>query len=50
VEEDKPETERGYYLHPELFGPSERESVNYAHYPELVERALPRNDNEALPR
>jgi hypothetical protein len=31
VEEDKPATERGYYLHPEAFGQPETKGVKYAH-------------------
>jgi hypothetical protein len=27
VEEDKPEQQRGYYLHPELFGATEKEAI-----------------------
>jgi len=31
VEQDKPTAERGYYLHPELFGQPESKGINYAH-------------------
>lgn len=37
VEDDKPEHERGYYLHPELYGQSEQHRVTWAHHPALRE-------------
>jgi len=36
VEEDKPEPERGYYLHPELFNQPEELGVQWARHPELM--------------
>ena len=36
VEEDKPEVERGYYLHPEAFGQPEEKSINWARDPEVM--------------
>jgi hypothetical protein len=36
VEEDKPEPERGYYLHPELFNQAEELGVQWARHPELM--------------
>jgi hypothetical protein len=38
VEEAKPEKERGYYLHPDLFGQSEEKSIQWAQQPELMRR------------
>ena len=38
VEEEKPEVERGYYLHPEAFGQPEEKSVNWASDPEGMMR------------
>jgi len=38
VEEEKPERERGFYLHPDLFGQSEDRDVEWARRPELVKR------------
>jgi len=38
VEEMKPEKERGYYLHPELFGAPNEKSINWAQRPELMRR------------
>jgi hypothetical protein len=38
VEEAKPERERGYYLHPKLFGQSEERDVEWARHPELMRR------------
>ncbi len=35
VEQDKPASERGYYLHPELFGAPESKGVAYAHSHQL---------------
>jgi len=37
VEEDKPETERGYYLHPELFNQPEEKSIEWARRPQLMQ-------------
>ncbi|HEV8482180.1 MAG TPA: hypothetical protein VGV87_01370 [Blastocatellia bacterium] len=38
VEQDKPEKERGYYVHPDAFGQPEERSVDWAQHPELVQR------------
>jgi hypothetical protein len=35
VEEDKPERERGFYLHPEAFGQPEERSIGSARHPEM---------------
>ncbi len=36
VEEDKPAAERGFYLHPDLFGQPEEKSIEWARYPEMM--------------
>jgi hypothetical protein len=36
VEEEKPQTERGFYLHPELFGQPKEKGIEWAHHPELM--------------
>src|SRR5215470_16230177 len=36
VEEDKPERERGYYIHPEVFNQPEEKSVEWARHPEMM--------------
>jgi hypothetical protein len=36
VEEDKPERERGYYLHPQVFNQPEEKSVEWARHPEMM--------------
>jgi len=36
VEEDKPEKERGYYLHPDLFNQPEEKGIEWASHPELM--------------
>jgi trimeric autotransporter adhesin len=36
VEEEKPEVERGSYLHPELFGQPEEMGVEWATHPDLM--------------
>ncbi|MGH8003115.1 MAG: hypothetical protein ACRECJ_00105, partial [Limisphaerales bacterium] len=36
VEELKQDKERGYYLHPELFGQPEEKGVEWAHRPEMM--------------
>ncbi len=38
VEEAKPETERGYYIHAEAFGQSEERSLNFVRNPEMMMR------------
>jgi hypothetical protein len=45
VEEDKPLSERGKYLHPELYGASERQSVS--HDPKLAEYERRAREDEA---
>ena len=45
VEEGKPETERGSYLHPELFGQPATLSVESVTHPELT-RAIERNETK----
>ena len=36
VEEPKAEKERGFYLHPEVFGQPEEKSIEWARHPELM--------------
>ena len=38
VEVDKPEKERGYYLHPEVFNQPEEKSIEWARHPEMMQR------------
>jgi len=38
VEQEKPERERGFYLHPELFGAPPEKSVASARHPEIMNR------------
>lgn len=38
VEEEKNARERGYYLHPELYGAPEERSIQWARHPELMRR------------
>jgi len=38
VEEDKPEEELGYYLHPELYGQAEEKSIEWIRNPEMMQR------------
>jgi hypothetical protein len=42
VEQDKPVQEQGSYLHPELYGQSEQQSVVRVRYPHLPRPAVPR--------
>jgi len=39
VEEDKPDEERGYYLHPKAYGFSEEKGIERLHNPEPIEQA-----------
>jgi hypothetical protein len=38
VEAAKSERERGYYLHPELYGAPEEKQVEWARHPEMMKR------------
>ena len=38
AEEDKPQKERGYYLHPELFDQPEEKGIEWANNPEMMRR------------
>jgi hypothetical protein len=38
VEVEKPERERGYYLHPELFGAPAEKNIEYARHPEVMQK------------
>ena len=38
VEEDKPQRERGFYLHPEAFNQPEERGVEWARNPEQMQR------------
>ncbi len=51
VEEDKPEAERGYYLHPELYGQPPEKGIAWAHHPELMQRISEREQqtNTSVP-
>jgi hypothetical protein len=37
VEEDKPEKERGFYLHPDVFNQPEEKSIEWARQPQLMQ-------------
>lgn len=49
VEEDKPEAERGYYLHPELFGQPPEKGIEWAQHPVLMERMKVERDGQDHP-
>jgi hypothetical protein len=38
VEIDKPDRERGYYIHPELYGASEEKQIEWARHPLIMKR------------
>jgi hypothetical protein len=38
VEEEKPARDRGFYLHPELFGEPEEKGMEWARHPEMMKR------------
>ena len=42
VEEDKPAEERGFYLHPMLYGQPERQGIGW------IEKDVPAMDHEAI--
>jgi hypothetical protein len=40
VEEDKPDKERGYYLHPDLYGQAEEKGINHLLFPKEKQELL----------
>jgi trimeric autotransporter adhesin len=38
VEQAKPDRERGYYIHPELYGAPEEKGIEWARHPEIMKR------------
>ena len=38
VEEDKPEQEKGSYIHPELYGKTEEQSIEWAQNPKIMKQ------------
>ena len=44
VEEDKPESERGLYLHPKLYGQPEEKGIHYVHHQPPEPVSLPAGD------
>jgi hypothetical protein len=50
VEENKSEAERGYYLHPELFGQSAEKAIEWAQNPQLMQRLKERKETDQEPR
>ncbi len=45
VEEEKSENQRGYYLHPEVYGQSEEKSIEWADNPELMRQMKEEREN-----
>ena len=45
VEVEKSERERGYYLHPELYGAPEEKSTAWARHPETMKQAKGRTSS-----
>jgi hypothetical protein len=50
VEEEKPERERGFYLHPEVFSQPEEKSLQWARNPELMREIKSRRENARSPK
>jgi hypothetical protein len=46
VEEDKPVKERGYYLHPDLYGQSEENGISRLLFPEEEKQELLINESK----
>jgi hypothetical protein len=38
VEQEKDARERGHYIHPELYGAPEQQSIQWARHPEVMKR------------
>jgi len=49
VEEDKNARERGHYLHPELYGAPEEQSVEWARHPETMKRLKQMREQQSSP-
>ncbi|HNX49592.1 MAG TPA: hypothetical protein PKL08_05475 [Thermoanaerobaculaceae bacterium] len=49
VEEDKPQEERGYYLHPGAFGQPEEKSIEWVHHPEMMRPLRVEGDRASPP-
>jgi hypothetical protein len=49
VEEDKPEEEIGYYLHPELYGQAEEKSIEWARDPDGMKRMKEEREKPQAP-
>ena len=49
VEMDKPERERGFYLHPELYGASGEKNVEWARHPEVMQKMKTRQAKLTTP-
>jgi len=50
VEEDKPEQQKGHYLHPELFGATEKEAIGATNLPAMRAPLAPTDTNAAKMR
>jgi hypothetical protein len=47
VEVDKPANERGYFIHPELYGAPAEKSIEWARHPELMKRIKAKREEQA---
>ena len=47
VEVDKPANERGYFIHPELYGAPAEKSIEWARHPELMKRIKSKREEQA---
>ena len=50
VEEEKPDRERGYYLHPQVFDQPEEKSLEWARNPEMLKQIKSRRQDAELRR
>jgi hypothetical protein len=49
VEEEKNARDRGHYLHPELYGAPEEQSVEWARHPDMMKRLKEMRTKQSLP-
>lgn len=49
VEEEKPKNERGFYLHPEVFGQPEEKGIQWGQRPEMMKRMGARRERPQQP-
>lgn len=50
VEEAKPKIERGFYIHPELYGKPEEKGIQWARRPDQMRQMKEQSEKASLPK